>query len=247
MRIMEREVSDEAVSARTLSPCRVAAASSGISPVGGRAPYAPVPGSRRSSARREGRPRRRSRTRSAPAAGCPRRPTDSAGHDVPEGLLRPVVKIGSGHEYVAQPWGLERGGIGLLLRDEEATERRHVGLNRRTIDGGRITRVDELFGPARQRDDVVADDADADVVKVVVHEERGVPLFLRQRVALVVAATGVEEIPAALGGLVGVRVASDEVIEGGIERELRSLVRRDGAQQVGPLGGRPNTLRKRSS
>ena len=47
------------------------------------------------------------------------------------------------------------------------------------IDGRRITRADELLGLAGQRDDVVSNDADPDVVKVVVREVGDVPLVLR--------------------------------------------------------------------
>ena len=57
--------------------------------------------------------------------------------------------------------------------------RRHVRLNGGAIDRRRIARLDELLGLARQRDDVVSDDADADVVKVVVREDRDVPLGIR--------------------------------------------------------------------
>src|SRR5262249_54280347 len=157
-------------------------------------------------------------------------------HDVPEGLLRAVVKVGPRHEHVAEARCLERGDVGLLLRDEESTECRHVGLDCCSVNSARIVRVDELYGLPRQRDDVVADDTDADVMKVVVHEERDIPLVLRQRVTLVAAAAGVEELPAALGRVIdGVPVAGDEVIEGGIERNLRAFVGRDGAQQVGPV------------
>src|SRR5260370_15830227 len=91
---------------------------------------------------------------------------------------------------------------------------------------------------ARQRDDVVSDDANPDVVKVVVRKVRDVPLVYRQRMAFIAAATGVKELPAALGaGINGVLVAGDEVIERRIKRQLRSLVGRDGAQQVGNVEG----------
>jgi hypothetical protein len=52
-------------------------------------------------------------------------------------------------------------------------------LNGSAIDGRRIARLDELFGLARQRDNVVSDDADADVMKVVVCEKRDVALGIR--------------------------------------------------------------------
>ena len=46
------------------------------------------------------------------------------------------------------------------------------------------------------------DDTYADVVEVVIGEVGDVPFLLRQRMAFVTAATGVEEFPATLGGRV---------------------------------------------
>ena len=46
------------------------------------------------------------------------------------------------------------------------------------IDGRRIARINQLLRLARQRDDIVSDDADADVMKVIVRKERDVPLGL---------------------------------------------------------------------
>jgi hypothetical protein len=64
----------------------------------------------------------------------------------------------------------------------------------------------------------VSDDADADVMKVIVRKERGVPLVFRQRMAFVAAGTGVEELPAALGRIIdSVFVAGDEAIKRRIE------------------------------
>src|SRR3989454_10939054 len=81
------------------------------------------------------------------------------------------------------------------------------------------------------------DDADADVVEVVVGEGGGIPLLLAQRMALVAAGAGVEELPAALGGVVDGRgVARDEAIERRVERQLRAFVGGDGAQQIAGVG-----------
>ena len=63
-----------------------------------------------------------------------------------------------------------------LFGDEKAAQNRHVVLNGGAIDGRRVARVDELLCLARQRDDVVSDNADADVMKIVVREDRDVPL-----------------------------------------------------------------------
>src|SRR3989449_4657592 len=55
--------------------------------------------------------------------------------------------------------------------------------------------------------------------------------------AFVAAGTSVEELPAALGGVVyGPRVTRDEAIERGVERQLRAFVGRDGAQQIAGVG-----------
>src|SRR5207245_3900224 len=106
-----------------------------------------------------------------------------------------------------------------------------------TVDLRRIARLDRLLGLTDQRHDVVPDDADADVVEVVVGEVGGVPRLLGQRMAFVAAGAGVEELPAAPGGAVdGRRVTSDEAIERGVERRLRALVGRDGAQQIAGVG-----------
>src|SRR2546425_8291439 len=55
--------------------------------------------------------------------------------------------------------------------------------------------------------------------------------------AFVAAGTGVEERPAALGGVVdGRRVTRDEAIERGVERQLRAFIGRDGAQEIAGVG-----------
>ena len=81
-----------------------------------------------------------------------------------------------------------------------------------------IARLDELLGLSRQRDDIVPDDADADVMKVIVRKQCDVSLGLRQRMAFIAAGTGVEEIPAAHGRIIdSVLVTGDEAIKGRIE------------------------------
>src|SRR5208283_2358744 len=97
--------------------------------------------------------------------------------------------------------------------DEEAAECRHVRLNRSVIDGYSIAGIDLLLSLTRQRDHIVSDDSNANVVKVVVCEVGGVPLFFRQCMAFVAASFGVEQFPASLGGLTDcVLVTSDEAI-----------------------------------
>src|SRR5207249_6114683 len=91
-------------------------------------------------------------------------------HHIPKGPLRAVVKVRTRYQHVPQIGCLEGGGVAFLLGDEEAAERGHVRLNGGAIDGGRIRRIEQLLRLAGQGSDVVADDADADVVKVVVRE-----------------------------------------------------------------------------
>ena len=82
------------------------------------------------------------------------------------------------------------------------------------IDGRRVACFNELLGLARQRDDVMSDDADPDVMKVVIDKVRDVPRGFRQRMTFVAARLVVEELPAALGRVVNrVLLTSDEVIE----------------------------------
>ena len=76
-------------------------------------------------------------------------------------------------------------------------------------------------------------DADANVVKVIVHEVGDIALGVCQCVAFVTERLGVEQLPAALGGGGdGVLVTRDKVIERGIKRHERSFVRGDGTQQI---------------
>jgi hypothetical protein len=54
------------------------------------------------------------------------------------------------------------------------------------------------LGLLRQRADAVPEDADADVVKIIVHEKRRIPMIVRQSVAAIAAGLAVEQFPAAL-------------------------------------------------
>src|SRR5947209_7981566 len=69
------------------------------------------------------------------------------------------------------------------------------------VNGFEVARGDVALGPGGQRDDVVPDDADADVVKVVVREVGDVPPGFRQGMALVAVRLRVEQLPAAPGGI----------------------------------------------
>ena len=59
-------------------------------------------------------------------------------HDVPEGLLRTVVKIRPRYQHVPQIRRLERSNIGFLLGNEEPTERGQFGSDGGAIDGRRV-------------------------------------------------------------------------------------------------------------
>ena len=82
------------------------------------------------------------------------------------------MKVRPAHQNISDVGRLEGGNVLLLLGDKKAAQRRHFGLNGGAIDGRRIARFDELLGLARQRDNVASDNADADVVKIVVREDR---------------------------------------------------------------------------
>ena len=47
---------------------------------------------------------------------------------------------------------------------------RHIRLKRRAINDRGVAGVNQLLGLTRQRHDIVSDDADADVVKVIVRK-----------------------------------------------------------------------------
>src|SRR5207247_7516252 len=79
-------------------------------------------------------------------------------------------KVRPGHQHVSHVWRLEGGSVLLLFRDEKAAQHRHVVLNGGAIDRRRVDRVDQLLRLARQRNDIVSDNANADVVKIGVGE-----------------------------------------------------------------------------
>ena len=81
-------------------------------------------------------------------------------YDVPERLLRSIVKVRSRHQYVAQVRRLEGGDIELFLGDEKAAQRGHIRLNSRPIDGARVSRFYELLGMPSEGNHIVPDDAD---------------------------------------------------------------------------------------
>jgi hypothetical protein len=106
-----------------------------------------------------------------------------------------------------------------------------------------MTRVDELPSLTRQGDDIVSDDADADVVKVIVYKGGDVSLLFRERMAFIAAGLSVEQLPAALCRIVdGIIIARNEVVERRIERNLRTFVGGDCAHQVGAIGCPPEDL-----
>src|SRR5437588_707621 len=143
---------------------------------------------------------------------------------VPERRLRAVVEVRCRHQHVAQARRLERGGVRLFARDEEAAEHRELRPDRRAVD--RLERAGrELpLGRAPGAGDIVGKDADADVVIVEVGEVSRVALALAWRMALVAARLGIEALPAALRRVVdGIRLAGGEAIERGVERNEAAL------------------------
>jgi hypothetical protein len=80
------------------------------------------------------------------------------------------VEIWARHQHVAQIGCLEGGDGRLFLGDEKAAKRGHIGLNGSLIDGKRIAGIDELLGLAGLWRDVVPDDADADVMKIIIRK-----------------------------------------------------------------------------
>ena len=97
--------------------------------------------------------------------------------DIPKRRLRAVVKVRSGDQDIADVRCLEGGNVGLFLADQKPAEGREVGLNGGAIYGLRLTGVDQLLGLTREGDDIVSDDADADVVKLIVGEGSHVSLI----------------------------------------------------------------------
>src|ERR1700747_3195479 len=94
----------------------------------------------------------------------------------------------------------------------------------------------------RQGAYVMPEDADANVVKIVIHKEGCIELIVRQSVAEVATSLTVEQFPTALGQIAdGVGVAGDEMVEGRIEGNQRAFVRCNGAQHIllvhGPAEG----------
>src|SRR6516164_7723554 len=114
-------------------------------------------------------------------------------HNVPQRGLRAVVKVWRCNEHVAQVRRLERRDVGLFLGDEETAQYRHVALNGSTIYVDQLARVDLLLCPARQCDDVMSNNPDANVVKIIVHEVGRISFFFCQGMAFVTPGFGIEE------------------------------------------------------
>src|SRR5262249_59648940 len=100
----------------------------------------------------------------------------------------------------------------------KASENPHLARDRSGFDTGHMALRQVALGLLRQRTDTVPQDADADVVKIIVHEERRIPMIVRQSVAAIAAGLGVEQFPAALGRFAdGVRFSGDEMVKRRIE------------------------------
>src|SRR4051812_25929083 len=146
------------------------------------------------------------------------------------------MKIRRRKQRVSQARRLERSDAHFLLSDQKTSDYRRVALNGRYINVADLTRVDLLLRLTCQRNHVVSNDANADVVKLSVVKECGVALFFCERMAFITAGFGVEKLPASLSGLADcVPVPCDEVVERGIEGKLRPLVRCDGTEKIGTV------------
>ena len=125
------------------------------------------------------------------------------------------MKIRRRNHHVAQARGLERRDVSLFLGDQKATNYRRVTLNGSSIDVDDLPRIDPLLRLTCQRDYVVSNDADADVVEIVIDKKSRIALFLCDRVAFVTTGLRVEKLPALFSGAADcVLVAGHEVIEG---------------------------------
>jgi hypothetical protein len=108
----------------------------------------------------------------------------------------------------------------LLTPRRECHNYRRITLNGGLIDVDDLARIDLSLRLTCQRNHVVPDNADADVVKIFIYKEGRIALVLTQSVAFVTTGLGIEKIPASFSGVAdrGL-VASHEVIERGIKRK----------------------------
>src|SRR6266481_8987812 len=139
-------------------------------------------------------------------------------HHIPQGLHRPVVEVRSGHDNISQARRLERRDITPLPRNEEAPEDRHFARDRRGVDSHKVSLRQLALSLLRQGSDAMPEDSDANVMKIVIDEEGGIPLVLRQGMAELTTGLGIEQFPTAFGRVAdGVCLSRDEMVERGIE------------------------------
>ena len=120
-------------------------------------------------------------------------------HDIPQCLHRPVVEVRPGHEDISQARRLERRDILLLPRHEKAPEHRQIAVIAAVSIAGQMSLRQLALGPLRQRGYVMPEDSDANVVKIVIHEEGCIPLIVRQSMAEIATGLGIEQFPTAFG------------------------------------------------
>src|SRR5438093_13412844 len=142
-------------------------------------------------------------------------------HHVPERGERAVVHVGRRDGDVAESGRLEGADVVRLLGDQEAPELGEVGLDGELVHLLQVSRAHGAGRLARQVDEVGLVRGDADVVELLVGEERA---HGREGVAGVAAALAVEEAPAALGSRADrLLVARDETVEGRVPGVLGAL------------------------
>ena len=77
------------------------------------------------------------------------------------------------------------------------------------------------------------EDSDANIVKIVISEDGYIPLLVRQSMAEITAGLGIEQFPTAFGRVADrVCIASDEMVEGRVERNQSAFVGCNGAQHI---------------
>ena len=149
---------------------------------------------------------------------------------VPERRERAVVHVRRGDGDVAEGHRLERADVVHLLGHEEATELGELALQSELVDLLLVAGVDERDRLARELREVLLVRGNADVVELLVAEER------RHRVAgmtRVATPASVEDRPPASRRSVDrVLVAVDVAVEGRVARELRALEGGDGGREV---------------
>src|ERR1700756_3871231 len=120
-------------------------------------------------------------------------------HHIPQCLHRPVMEVGRRHDNISQTRRLERRDITLLPRNEEAPEDRHLAGDRCGVDSRQISLRQFALSLLCQGSDMMPEDSDSNVMKIVVDEKCCIPLILRQSMAEVTTGLGIEQCTTVFG------------------------------------------------